>query len=125
MMNEEMMKTLSDIRSEFELMSKYNDNAWDYQRFTAVDEVLRKLKESEKEINLLKQTAVETIDEKYRLNKILDAALAMLVGLELDTVCDKMHDCGDYCEQNCGFRTPQKECYMHYFETMEVKADGV
>ena len=56
--------------------------------------------------------------------QLLDAALEMIVSLEMDIVCDQMHDVGDYCEKHCDFKVPQKQCYKKYFEMKEDLKNG-
>ena len=42
--------------------------------------------------------------------------LELLVDMEIPTICeDDYNDC-EYCEQNCNFKTPTKECYLHWAE---------
>ena len=40
--------------------------------------------------------------------------LELLVDMEIPTICeDDYNDC-EYCEQNCNFKAPTKECYLHW-----------
>lgn len=42
--------------------------------------------------------------------------LELLVDMEIPTICeDDYNDC-EYCEQNCNFKAPTKECYLHWAE---------
>jgi hypothetical protein len=48
--------------------------------------------------------------------KLLDAALQMLVDLELESPCDTLPDIDDTCAETCKFNCPQKECWQRYLE---------
>lgn len=48
--------------------------------------------------------------------KLLDAALQMLVDLELESPCDILPDIDDTCAETCKFYCPQKECWRRYLE---------
>lgn len=48
--------------------------------------------------------------------KLLDAALQMLVDLELESPCDTLPDIDDTCAETCKFYCPQKECWRRYLE---------
>ena len=40
--------------------------------------------------------------------------LELLIDMEIPTICeDDYNDC-EYCEQNCNFKAPTKECYLHW-----------
>ena len=42
--------------------------------------------------------------------------LELLVDMEIPTICeDDYNDC-EYCEKNCNFKAPTKECYLHWAE---------
>lgn len=42
--------------------------------------------------------------------------LELLVDFELETICEDDDKDFEYCEQNCDFKAPTKECYLHWAE---------
>jgi len=45
---------------------------------------------------------------------IIDKLAEALVSLESDKVCEEMTENNDYCEQNCNYSYPQKECWIQW-----------
>lgn len=55
-------------------------------------------------------------------SKVVEKLIDILVELELNIPCDAM--AGDeYCEKNCKYDTPQRECWVRHFmiETLKNK----
>lgn len=42
--------------------------------------------------------------------------LELLVDFELETICEDDDKDFEYCENNCNFKAPTKECYLHWAE---------
>jgi hypothetical protein len=42
--------------------------------------------------------------------------LEMLVGFELEYICEDDDKDFEYCENYCHFKAPTKECYLHWAE---------
>lgn len=42
--------------------------------------------------------------------------LEMLVGFELEYICEDDDKDFEYCENYCNFKAPTKECYLHWAE---------
>ena len=40
--------------------------------------------------------------------------LELLVDFELETICEDDGKDFEYCENNCDFKAPTKECYLHW-----------
>lgn len=51
--------------------------------------------------------------------ELLDAALQILVDLELDIPCDVLTEVDDLCDEICKYNCPTKECWRRF---LEVKA---
>lgn len=53
--------------------------------------------------------------EKTSCNeKMLDKLFQLLADMEIDMPCEEMSCYTDYCEENCQFRYPQKECWRYF-----------
>lgn len=54
-----------------------------------------------------------------------DAAINELVKLEYPIPCESDELGGsEYCEENCRFKYPQKECWLLYFRERGVEVEG-
>lgn len=42
--------------------------------------------------------------------------LELLVDMELETICEDDDKDFEYCENNCDYKAPTKECYLHWAE---------
>lgn len=42
--------------------------------------------------------------------------LELLVDFEMETICEDDDKDLEYCENNCNFKAPTKECYLHWAE---------
>ena len=49
-------------------------------------------------------------------SEILEMALNVLVGFELDLPCDELAEVDDKCYETCAYNCPQKECWRRYLE---------
>lgn len=46
--------------------------------------------------------------------EMLDKAIEFLVDMEKDIPCEEMYGYTDYCEENCVYSCPQKECWRYF-----------
>ena len=46
--------------------------------------------------------------------EMLDKAIQFLVDMETEIPCEEMYGYTDYCEKNCGYSCPQKECWRYF-----------
>ena len=70
------------------------------------------------------ETLGEAYDEGYQQGRAeLEPLINLLVSMETDIICEEMSTT-DYCEQNCKYDCPQKDCYLRYSEYMKEHRNG-
>jgi len=73
-------------------------------------------------VDLSIEVAKEILDllkeqEKTSCNeKMLDKLFQLLADMEIDMPCEEMSGYTDYCEENCVYSCPQKECWLYFLK---------
>ena len=113
------MTTKINGRTPEEIKTGIRCVAWDD---VDCSECVYKLPEFE---DCVQSAAVDALAYIQQLERERDAAVETVILLaDEDCVIPCESDelaCSEYCEKNCNFRTPPKECWMEYFRRRGVQ----